>query len=1130
METKISARGYSSPKLSTAILIALLSSCVFLAAWNARSEPRHSLCVGSLPELQPLRISASISLSCAIEEKSNACVKIQNELKLMVQSIFHSSTYKHPVFINSDIVSESKEDTSRSSSNGEGGSGQEGSTYLIPLNVNVGSPSSLLENVVKINHELGSVDVFLKAEDLKESLNSDGLYRSMVIAVLVSAGAACNELPQPLIIEGLSSFPSTCEQYSLPPPPLSSSFSDPNIQKYVESKEYLDFRSTSFDHSMNWFSPSSRIHLDAVLAHAPGSSSASSLLSLPDDAQRVFIAFQKEVEESKYFSFTFSFRTALLVNITRATEEIVNIPTLHDGAACRLFTLYDTDIEEISSTSQSAISRGSTTSTLNGISPLLYKDSTSDKDVNSIDDAETIISSYSSLSRCYQNTNALIPFKKRSFDGDLGRSAWQLLYALSNATSVTASSSVCVHQARYFCKNGNAPPSSYCASIVPPSTSKIVFFVPNANKTPLYLRSSSNFSAESISASINQVCASESKVWPQKTPHGLRSEAEIKSWGALVILNNEEKTVNAGTAASICSDSAKAAVTAIRRRLGLTGRRIRRVQWTTINRDNVDSSQSSLTHSLNEHGEVTDYHADIAPKGLNAFVKLLSAESEEEETSLDCAFSSSPSSSSSSQTLRLLSIPERRLLDRLWLNSHLVYVRRALVAACALDASPRLISPLRAQQAAKMARDLFLNSLNLVLANASSNKERMLTDVIIRDALSKARLSRLFAESVAVDPDITSDAFMPIPHVLALYFPMWAPMALPLLVAIFQGISSFRRKRRRDAALRSTQIIANGKGCIECTPFDDSLHTVAVRGLYVEGQVMHARKGEEAVMRHMWWTRFVLTGDLLNVKNRYMSRDPKERGRGSCFFVASISVEALNSILGATSSLLTNSEGIVLIESSKQQLKASSASALHSDDGQSENEFFSRLLSLRFKCAQRSSGQQVFNGPTHEELQDLFNVPGGPFLSSDAKRVFIGTVAVLPVKPDEYINAKSLIPRASGATGKAIEAVKAKAKKDAPYVAEILRVAVSPLMRRCGVATALTTHAEAYARACGYRTAYLSTLGTMEGANDLYKKNGFTLLSPSPQGKNEPFPIGPAGHHLSIVQNIYVCEYEKKLT
>jgi GNAT superfamily N-acetyltransferase len=1120
-----------SPKLSTALLIALLSSCVFFAAWNARSEPRHSLCVGNLPDLQPLRISATIDLSCSMEDGVNekACEQLEIQLERMVQSIFHTSNYKSPVYINTDIITSTiqKTDEGRKRSN-RNGRDEGRSSYVIPVNINIKSSFSpkMNENSVKINHDIGSVDVFLKAEDLENTLNNYGLHRSIVIAVLISAGAACNELPQPLTYEGLSSYPSTCEQYSLPSPPPSSSFSDPTIQKYVESKEYHDFWHESFQHSMNWFSTSSRIHLDAVLAHAPGSSSASSLLSLPDDTRRVFLAFQKEMDELKYFSFTFSFRTALLVNISRANEDTVNVSTLENGDNCQIFTLSDTDIEEISSTSQSAISRGATTSTLQGISPILYVDKFRNSN-NSFkeDDDEMIISSSFSLSRCYQNTHAPIPFRKRPFDGDLGRSALQLFYALKDATSSlsSTSSSMCIHQTSYSCKSDNAPLKEYCSSIVPPSTPKIVFYVPNAKKSPLFLKGNSGEkSPEVLYEGINRSCVSESNLWPQKTSGGLRTEAEIKSWGALVILNNEDKAYNEETANKKCSDSAKAAVSAIRRRIGLTGRRIHRVQWDrTLNRMNTLSEQVS-THSINERGEDIDYHIDTISSKINVSVSLLSSVLEGEEVAHDCAFTSSSSSSS-----RLLSIPERRLLDRLWLNSHLDYVRRALVAACALDASPRLITPLRTQQSAKMARDLFLESLNLIQMNASVSNDVDLTDMIIKKALSKARLSRLFAESVAFDPDVTSDTFMPFPHVLALYFPMWAPMALPLLVAILQGISSFRRKKRKDAALRSTQIIAGGKGTIECSPFDDLLHTNAVKGLYVEGQVMHANKGEEAVMRHMWWTRYVLTGDLSNVMGRYMSRDPAVRGRGSCFFVATISVETLNSILEATSSSQRNSLGLVVSESLSKQQRVIESSMSNGD--QSEDDFFSKLLSLRFKCAQRSLGQKSFNGPTHEELQDLFRVPGGPFLSADSKRVYIGTIALLPVKQEEYINAKILIPRASGASEKEIEVIKAKALKEAPYVAEILRVAVSPLMRRCGVATALTTHAEAFARACGYKTAYLSTLGTMEGANNLYLKNGFTLLSPSPQGKKDPFPIGPLGHSQSVVQEIYVCEYEKKL-
>jgi ribosomal protein S18 acetylase RimI-like enzyme len=1132
-----------SPKLKAALLFALLSICVFVIAWNARYEPRHSLCPGDIPELQPIRTLATIYFSCDDKVKledysetnisssassSSACLIIRKILEQHIKSIFYTSLYNYPIIITPDILSltnkkqdhdddDNRLDTSNS--------------YFIPVSIKFLS-SLITNNTVEINHNLASVDVFLSLENDgkkfakdKDKLYydiGDGFYHSIVIAVLLSAGAACNELPLPLIFEGLSGFPSTCEKYMLPSPPSFSSILDPNVKNYMKTKEYSDFRIASFEHSMNWLTTSSQIHIDTVLAHSPDSSSASTFLSLSDDVQNVFQIFQKLIEEVNYFSFTFSFRTSLFVNITRENEELIKSLIVTNGSMCQFFTLYDTDIETISSITQSSISRSSTMSTSSLFPPILYKDIVDNK---SCDEMILSSSSYSSL-YCFKNSKAPIPFKKRSLDGDLGRSALQLLYALRDVTSTTPMST-CSHQSHYLCSNSTSSSSSssspfisYCSSITPPSSSKIVFFVPSKEKSPLFFRSKASSSVPIDMTEINNACVSNTSnqgyIWPQKFVNsGLRTEAEIKSWGALIILNNikEENVNNINKANYICSDSAKSAVKALRRRLGLTGRRIHRLKYT----QSISTQDTPKITNVNTQGDI-DTFID-----KNDFtVKLLSSEFDKDEERLDgCAISSS----------NFISIPERRMLDRLWLTSHLLYIRRALLAACALDTTPRLTSPKRAQISAKLSKELYIESLTLLKNNRSSNSrgDAISLDSKIRAALSKARLARLLAENVAYEPDITSDAFMPLPHILALYGPMWAPMALPLLVAILQGISSFRRKKRKDAAMRSIQSLCLGKGVIECVPFDENEHTDAVRGLYVEGQVMHASKGEEAVMRHMWWTKYVLTGDLLTVKERYMNRDPAKCGKGSCFFVASISIDTLNSIIRATGSKKGEGEnnGIVLINSSLPLCeKTTNASTRQSP---TEDEFFTNLLSLRSKCAQRSVDQKNFNGPTQEELQELFQVPGGPFLSLNSKRVYIGTVAVLPVKSEEYVAAKLLLLRASGASDKVIESARVKALKEAPTVAEILRVAVSPLMRRCGVATALTTHAEGFARACGYKTAYLSTLGTMEGANDLYKKNGFTLLSNTPQGSKNPFPIGPEGHPQSLVQEIFVCEYEKKL-
>jgi ribosomal protein S18 acetylase RimI-like enzyme len=113
--------------------------------------------------------------------------------------------------------------------------------------------------------------------------------------------------------------------------------------------------------------------------------------------------------------------------------------------------------------------------------------------------------------------------------------------------------------------------------------------------------------------------------------------------------------------------------------------------------------------------------------------------------------------------------------------------------------------------------------------------------------------------------------------------------------------------------------------------------------------------------------------------------------------------------------------------------------------------------------------------------------------------------------------ARALLPPTGGRGGAA--AVAKSAAAAAPATAEISRVVASARLRRVGLGSAVVRHAEHFAKACGYKRVFLSTLATMRGANELYAgRLGYAALAPAG---------GVATEALGL--SVSVCYYERAL-
>ena len=114
-----------------------------------------------------------------------------------------------------------------------------------------------------------------------------------------------------------------------------------------------------------------------------------------------------------------------------------------------------------------------------------------------------------------------------------------------------------------------------------------------------------------------------------------------------------------------------------------------------------------------------------------------------------------------------------------------------------------------------------------------------------------------------------------------------------------------------------------------------------------------------------------------------------------------------------------------------------------------------------------------------------------PFADASGANVIIGCVAAIPVVKAAAANDDSI----NNSTSSSSSSQPTPHPRTTP-VGELQRMCVHPGLRRCGLASALLAHAEAWASASGYAEMRLSTLATMVPAMALYGARGYRLLSP----------------------------------
>ncbi len=423
---------------------------------------------------------------------------------------------------------------------------------------------------------------------------------------------------------------------------------------------------------------------------------------------------------------------------------------------------------------------------------------------------------------------------------------------------------------------------------------------------------------------------------------------------------------------------------------------------------------------------------------------------------------------------------ERKLLLRRWLRVHAEETDDVHSAVCATVAAQDMLRvPAHARNAMALA-DV-----------AIKRSEECGSDMLC--AISHLRTARTLLEGVSSDPYLSPDPHMPLVHLVAVYVPIWAPMIMPLLIALVTGIkelckpSETDKKASKEPEIDKPAVPAEarfvtlkGSGRVLVRPYEPS-DMLAIRSLMFEGQASHA-KSAASFLVHMLWTKKLFTSDFQDIRAHYGTAGDAGPTR---LWVALVDPRSLRVADDANPILEKSKEcGSPLAGMSKEESRG----------------FDERLVALSQQFAKGDKGELAL-----AEARKLFRLPEKVPIYVDAQQwAIVGCVAAKPFDEKE----------------RAVPLTKGTSAYSSSDTAELKRMCVHAAARGRGVATALASNLEQWVHEHGFKRVYLTTLASMTEATSLYKKMGYAPPAGSPaEGHSQTFKgIG-----------IRVVEFEKQL-
>lgn len=508
-------------------------------------------------------------------------------------------------------------------------------------------------------------------------------------------------------------------------------------------------------------------------------------------------------------------------------------------------------------------------------------------------------------------------------DDDAGRSLLQLVHdakvllsqVFSTATGVGDAPQVCAPELRYTCSSGTNSGEAatrtvqyYCASNTPPTSSRMIVYIPPADLRPLYIQRFFtaprnapfiNTSASGLAEAHRACSSSGSSVkypWPdrftmpvshsqqhQAAPVHLDTSADIKGWGSIHVANNAHLAAASGFSArgstpdsssgahAFSASAASALIGHLRRQLGLSSRRPTAVRWD----HNIDSSDSVVFQNARSSASIGTVDAAVdasgeqlvQPGNVASSASSPALQLEAEDVAALMSTSAAPA----------ISAFEHAQLFRRWWAVHEQATLLALRATCDITRSQkRMKVPPHIAVGLHASVDHLRNARGSLAETLSSINGTNTSRIGKDSAMLALRLARFHAESLTSDPHLVTDSYLPFVHIMAIYIPLWAPMALPLIIAIIKGTQDYLAKRKRRAYLLSHGIdpailkhdadvavaSVRGNAALLIRPFRLP-DANAVRLLYVTGQAAHV-KNDGSLVCHLSWLYFVLckTGDM----------------------------------------------------------------------------------------------------------------------------------------------------------------------------------------------------------------------------------------------------------------------------
>lgn len=373
------------------------------------------------------------------------------------------------------------------------------------------------------------------------------------------------------------------------------------------------------------------------------------------------------------------------------------------------------------------------------------------------------------------------------------------------------------------------------------------------------------------------------------------------------------------------------------------------------------------------------------------------------------------------------------------------------------------------------------------------------------------------ARALSADAGIGNDATVSSEQLAAIFLSPWAPLLLPLLLALAapaaSAVSAWRVRRGAGAAAAAA---AAASAADRKTPKPEVVlrdiqrgDNLALQRLYVLGQLQHA-VSPAAERAHAAWTRMLMRSDLADAHAYYVDGEQRARYLGRATFIVATIARA-------------DFEAALVSRGGEAAAAAAAGTA-----------WCGHLLAISppHACA-ADCVATTCHAACQACLRRLLD-------TSDADgRVVVGCLALKPyMTPAALAAARSAKPSAAASTA----STAAKATEDEeddkenahgpprdPAVlaalnrsraCELERMAVHPLLRRAGVASTLLARAEAWSRSVGFSRIVLSTLATMKPGLALYQRHGFRCMP--------GWPIEGVEHD-SHGDRIFICWLYKEL-